>query len=184
MSFFDEIRAAFDRRGRESYGEGVTQLEHALQAAWLAERAGAPASMIAAALLHDIGHMLHELPEDIAEQGIDAQHESIGSAWLSRHFGAEVSEPVRLHVEAKRYLAAAEPGYFDRLSEASKLSLRLQGGPFAPDGMQAFLRRPYAREAMQLRRWDDEAKVAGRSTPGLEHFEPALAAGARSAGLR
>jgi gamma-butyrobetaine dioxygenase len=179
MSFFDEIRAAFDRRGRESYGEGVTQLEHALQAAWLAERAGAPASMVAAALLHDIGHMLHALPEDIAEQGVDAQHESIGSAWLSRHFGPEVSEPVRLHVEAKRYLSAAEPGYFDRLSEASKLSLRLQGGPFGLHDMRAFLLRPYAREAIQLRRWDDEAKAVGRATPDLEHFRPALIATAR-----
>lgn len=176
MSVVAEVVAAFVRRGGESYGEGVTQLEHALQAASLAEQAGAPASMVAAALLHDVGHMLHALPEDIAEQGVDAQHESIGSAWLSRHFGPEVSEPVRLHVDAKRYLAAAEAGYFELLSEASKLSLRLQGGPFLPEEARAFLDRPFAREAIQLRRWDDEAKVIGRATPDLPHFQAALAA--------
>lgn len=179
MSVVAEIVAAFARRGGESYGEGVSQLEHALQAASLAERAGAPASMVAAALLHDIGHMLHGLPEDIAEQGVDAQHESIGSAWLSRHFGPEVSEPVRLHVDAKRYLAAAEANYFELLSEASKLSLRLQGGPFLPEEARAFLGRPFAREAIQLRRWDDEAKAVGRATPDLQHFQDALAAVAR-----
>lgn len=179
MSVFAEIAAAFERRGRESYGEGVTQLEHALQTAWLAERAGAAPALLSAALLHDIGHMLHALPEDIAERGVDAQHESIGSAWLSRHFGPAVSEPVRLHVEAKRYLAAAEPGYFDRLSEASKLSLRLQGGPHEPDAARRFLDQPYAEAAAQVRRWDDEAKIMGLRTPDLAHFAPLIAAPAR-----
>lgn len=179
MSVFAEIEAAFARRGAESYGEGVTQLEHALQAAWLAERAGAPPALISAALLHDIGHMLHALPEDIAEQGIDAQHESIGSAWLSRHFGPEVSEPVRLHVEAKRYLSAAEPGYFDLLSEASKLSLRLQGGPHRPEAARRFLAQPFAEAAVRVRRWDDEAKVVGLRTPDLAHFAPSIEASKR-----
>ena len=179
MSIFAEIEAAFTRRGAESYGEGVTQLEHALQTGWLAERAGASPALVSAALLHDIGHMLHRLPEDIAEQGIDAQHESIGSAWLSRHFGPEVSEPVRLHVEAKRYLSAAEPGYFDRLSEASKLSLRLQGGPHRPEAAQHFLDLPFAEAAVQVRRWDDEAKILGLRTPGLAHFGPSIEASAR-----
>jgi len=179
MSALAEIRAAFDRRGRESYGEGVTQLEHALQTAWLAEKAGASAELVAAALLHDIGHMLHALPEDIAEQGVDAQHESLGSAWLSRHFGPAVTEPVRLHVDAKRYLAAAEPGYFDRLSEASKLSLRLQGGPYRAEDQDEFLARPHAAEAVLVRRWDDEAKLVGLATPTLAHFEPVLEAALR-----
>jgi len=179
MSVFAEIEAAFARRGAESYGEGVTQFEHALQTGWLAERAGALPALVSAALLHDIGHMLHRLPEDIAEQGIDAQHESIGSAWLSRHFGPEVSEPVRLHVEAKRYLSAAEPGYFDRLSEASKLSLRLQGGPHRPEAARHFLGQPYAEAAVEVRRWDDEAKIVGLRTPDLAHFAPLIEASAR-----
>jgi phosphonate degradation associated HDIG domain protein len=176
MSAFAEIEAAFARRGRESYGEGVTQLEHALQAGLLAERAGASPALIAAALLHDIGHMLHELPEDIAERGVDAQHESLGSAWLSRHFGPDVSEPVRLHVEAKRYLAAVEPGYFDLLSEASKLSLRLQGGPLDAAAARRFADGPHAEAAIRLRRWDDDAKIVGRPTPGLRHFRRYLEA--------
>ena len=180
MSVVAEIVAAFDRRGRESYGEGVTQLEHALQTAWLAERAGAPPALITAALLHDVGHMLHALPEDIAERGIDARHESIGSAWLSRHFGPEVSEPVRLHVEAKRYLAAAEPGYFDRLSEASKLSLRLQGGPHEPEARRRFLGQRHAEAALKVRRWDDEAKIVGLRTPELAHFRSCIEAASRS----
>ena len=105
MSALVEIRAAFARRGVETYGEGVSQLEHALQCAACAERDGASAALIAATLLHDIGHLIHDLPVDIADQGIDAQHESLGSAFLSQYFGPDVTEPVRLHVAAKRYLA-------------------------------------------------------------------------------
>ena len=169
-----EIRAAFARRGAEDYGEGVTQLEHAMQCAALAERAGAPESLVVATLLHDIGHLLHDLPEDIAEQGVDTQHESLGSAWLSQHFGPEVSEPVRLHVAAKRYLAAQEPAYFDILSEASKLSLRLQGGPMNAAELDRFAKERFHSEAVELRRWDDEGKVVGMRTPPLEHFESML----------
>lgn len=176
MSATDEILALYRRRGEATYGEGVTQNEHALQAALLAEQAGATPELIVAVLLHDIGHLLHDFPEDIAEQGIDAQHESLGSAWLSQHFGPEVTEPVRLHVAAKRYLCAAELGYFDALSDASKLSLKLQGGPMAAEEAAAFKRLSAAPDAIQIRRWDDEAKEIGVTTPGFEHFRPHLEA--------
>jgi phosphonate degradation associated HDIG domain protein len=171
----DEIRAAFAKRGHEGYGEGVSQLEHALQCAVFATRDGASEPLIVAALLHDIGHMLHDLPEDIADAGIDTQHESLGSAWLSQHFGPEVSEPVRLHVAAKRYLAASEAGYFDVLSEASKLSLRLQGGPMDPQEQARFGTERFFGDAVALRRWDDEGKIVGMETPGLGHFAPMIA---------
>jgi phosphonate degradation associated HDIG domain protein len=171
---WDEIRAAFAKRGHEGYGEGVSQLEHALQCAVFAERAGAAERLIVATLLHDIGHMLHDLPEDIADTGVDTQHESLGSAWLSQHFGAEVSEPVRLHVAAKRYLSASEAGYFDLLSEASKLSLKLQGGPMNPEELAKFGAERFFAEAVALRRWDDEGKVIGMATPGLAHFAPMI----------
>jgi [1-hydroxy-2-(trimethylamino)ethyl]phosphonate dioxygenase len=171
----DAIRTAFARRGGDAYGEGVTQLEHALQAAWVAEKEGAAPTLVAAALLHDIGHLLHELPEDVAEQGIDAEHEKLASAWLSQYFGPALSEPVRLHVDAKRYLCTAEPGYWDRLSEASKLSLRLQGGPLSPPAAERFAAGTYADAAVAVRRWDDEAKVVGLTTPDLEHFLPRAA---------
>lgn len=175
-----QIKAAFDRRGGETYGEGVNQTDHALQAGWLAEQAGAAPALIVAALLHDIGHLIHDLPQDIAEQGIDTEHESLGSAWLSRFFGPDVTEPVRLHVEAKRYLCVAEPGYFDRLSEASILSLKLQGGPHSADEAKAFAAEPYADAAVKLRHWDEEAKVLGMKTPDLAHFAPLIRASLRS----
>jgi phosphonate degradation associated HDIG domain protein len=170
----DEIRAAFAKRGHEGYGEGVSQLEHALQCAVFAQRGGASEPLIVATLLHDIGHMLHDLPEDIADQGIDTEHESLGSAWLSQHFGPVVSEPVRLHVAAKRYLSASEAGYFDVLSEASKLSLRLQGGPMTAEEQGKFRAEPFFADAVALRRYDDEGKVLGMATPDLGYFTPMI----------
>ena len=171
MSALVEIRAAFARRGVETYGEGVSQLEHALQCAACAERDGASAALIAATLLHDIGHLVHDLPVDIADHGIDAQHESLGSAFLSQYFGPDVTEPVRLHVSAKRYLATTEPGYFDLLSPASVQSLHLQGGPMKADESARFATERYAADAVKLRRWDDEGKIVGAKTPNLAHFE-------------
>ena len=171
MSALDEIRAAFGRRGGDTYGEGVSQLEHALQCAAYAERDGATPALIAATLLHDIGHLIHNLPQDIADQGVDTQHESLGSAFLSQHFGTEVTEPVRLHVAAKRYLATTEQGYYDLLSAASIQSLKLQGGLMSPAETARFAAEPHAQDAIKLRRWDDEGKTVGAKTPDLTHFE-------------
>src|SRR5215472_16930409 len=109
MSPVDEIFELFSTRGSAAYfGEPVSQREHALQAAHLAETEGAVDSLVVAALLHDIGHLLHDLPEDIADQGADAHHEDVGHDWLARYFGPEITEPVRLHVEAKRYLCQVD----------------------------------------------------------------------------
>ena len=181
MSVLDEIRAAFAARGGDTYGEGVSQLEHALQCAACAERDGAAPALIAATLLHDIGHLVHNLPQDIADRGIDAQHESLGSAWLSRHFGPDVTEPVRLHVAAKRYLATTERGYFDLLSPASVQSLHLQGGPMSVEERVRFAAERFAGDAVKLRRWDDEGKIVGAKTPGLDHFERYVSASLRPA---
>ena len=171
MSALEQIRSAFMRRGIETYGEGVSQLEHALQCAACAERDGAGPALIAATLLHDIGHLIHDLPVDIADHGIDSQHESLGSAFLSQYFGPDVTEPVRLHVAAKRYLATTENGYFDLLSPASVQSLHLQGGLMKADESTRFAGERYAEDAIKLRRWDDEGKIEGAATPGLSHFE-------------
>ena len=173
MSAVDEIMELFEgASGRKYGGEQVTQLAHALQCAASAEREGAPVPLVLAALLHDVGHLVHDLGPRPAARGIDDKHEEGGAEWLRRWFGAAVSEPVRLHVAAKRYLCAAEPGYFESLSSASVRSLELQGGPFDPAAAAAFLARPHAVEAVRLRRWDEAAKELGRVTPDLAHFRP------------
>jgi phosphonate degradation associated HDIG domain protein len=177
MSVIADIFALFLTKGQGAYfGEAVTETEHALQCAHLAEQSGAGSDLIAAALLHDVGHLLHGLPEDIAAQGRDARHEEGGAAWLSRHFGPAVVDPVRLHVAAKRYLCAVEPDYLAGLSSASRLSLRLQGGPFTPDEVRRFEQEPWFRAAVAVRRWDDAAKVPGLAVPGLEHYRNHLEA--------
>lgn len=175
MTAIDEILTMFRRHGGEAYfGENVSQLEHALQAAALADAANAPPALICAALLHDIGHLVHDLPEDVADQGIDSRHEDIGNAWLSAHFGESVTAPVRLHVAAKRYLCATRPDYFAQLSPASIQSLQLQGGPMTPEEVTHFENEPRFSEAVELRLWDDQAKIPGWRVPDLDHYIPRL----------
>ena len=180
MDVMQTIHTAFERRGNENYGEGVSQLEHAIQCAAFAQRDGAGDVLIAAAYLHDIGHLLHDLPQDIADSGVDTQHESTGSAWVSQFFGPALTEPVRLHVAAKRYLAATEAGYFDLLSDASKLSLKLQGGVMTPAQTKAFEAEPFFADALRLRRWDEEGKIENYQGPSPAHFEAIAARCLRS----
>jgi phosphonate degradation associated HDIG domain protein len=180
MNTVEQIFDIFERQGDEAYfGEPVSQKEHALQAASQAEQEGAPDSLVVAALLHDIGHLLHGLPEEIADRGMDGRHEEVGEAWLSRHFGPEVAAPCRLHVAAKRYLCAVDPEYAGQLSPASVQSLALQGGPFTPAEIQEFEQHPHHQEAVRLRRWDDLAKIPGLDVPGLEHYQARLEAAVR-----
>jgi predicted HD phosphohydrolase len=130
MTVADEVDALFVEKGKASYfGEAVSQLEHALQAAYFARQEQAADHLVVAALLHDVGHLVQDIPEDIADRGIDARHEETGELWLAQRFGPEVYSPVQLHVAAKRYLCATDPGYFSRLSPASVQSLHLQGVP-------------------------------------------------------
>lgn len=173
----DFILGLYRKRGDAAYlGEPVSQTEHALQTAWAAEKAGAGSALIASALLHDVGHLLHDLPEDCALAGIDDAHEVRGQLWLRRYFGPDVTEPVRLHVAAKRYLCATDPAYRALLSEASLRSLQLQGGSFTADEVTQFRHDPYGEAAVALRRFDEQAKVPGLPTPSLEHFRPYLEA--------
>jgi len=166
----------FTRVGATLYGgEAITQLEHALQCAQFAELAGSDDTAIAAALLHDFGHLQHELGGDALAGGLDDRHERRGWYWLRDRFPARVSEPVRLHVDAKRYLCATEADYLAQLSPVSRRSLEIQGGVFAPEEAAAFIAQPYAERAVQLRRWDDLAKVPQLPTPPLSHYLPAIA---------
>jgi [1-hydroxy-2-(trimethylamino)ethyl]phosphonate dioxygenase len=180
MNVVDQIVAMFATRGDETYfGEPVSQKEHALQAAHLAEQEGAPDTLVVAALLHDSGHLLHGFSESIADEGVDGRHESVGGAWLERHFSPEVTEPVRLHVAAKRYLCAVDAEYLVQLSPASIQSLSLQGGPLNDEERRQFEQHPFYREAVSLRRWDDQAKVPGLAVPDLEYYRSRLQATAR-----
>jgi len=150
---------------RDYLGEAVTIGEHMRQAGALAEAARAAAPLVAAALLHDIGHLRRET---------DARHGAGGARWLSRWFGPAVTEPVRLHVAAKRYLCATEPGYFGLLSPESVRTLARQGGPMTPEQAAAFEALAHARDAVAVRRWDDQAKDPAVTPPEFSHFAALL----------
>jgi phosphonate degradation associated HDIG domain protein len=158
------------------YGlSAINQRQHALQSAWLAEQFECPQSLIVASLLHDIGHLVHDLGDSPAAAGIDDRHEQLGYEFLCAWFGPEVTEPVRLHVAAKRYLCATEADYFAKLSNDSVLSLSLQGGPMSPAEVATFSALPGSVAAVRLRRFDEQAKVKGLVTPPVDHFMPHVA---------
>ena len=181
MSAADRVIDILETNGAEQYGdEAVSQLQHALQCAHLAECSGAPDSLAVAALLHDFGHPVHKLGEDAAARGIDDRHEALGRKYLARWFGEEVTGPVGLHVDAKRYLCATEPAYFDTLSPASVRSLELQGGPFSDAEAARFIARPHAHDALAVRRWDQQAKDPKAVTPGLERYRLHIEASIRN----
>jgi gamma-butyrobetaine dioxygenase len=169
------IAALFASEGAAGYlGEPVTQAAHLLQSAALAERARAPDTLVAAALLHDVGHFTGAVTGDDLMRGADNRHGDQGAAWLAQWFGPEVTEPVRLHVAAKRYLCATEPGYFERLSPASVYTLGIQGGAMSEGEQAAFRASRYAEDACRVRHWDDAAKDPDASVPPLGHYEPLL----------
>lgn len=175
MTMTDELAAIYARRGAEAYfGEAVTMMEHGLQAAYFAQAHGASDALIIAALLHDVGHLIESAPDDIADWKTDAEHERSGAAWLSQRFGPEISEPVRLHVPAKRYLCATDPDYVRRLSEASVITLKLQGGPMSPAEVAAFESEAFWCDAVLLRQWDDQGKIRALPTPAFESYRPLI----------
>lgn len=172
----DALFADFATRGRQLYGEDVTVEQHCLQAAWLGREAGADDALVAAALLHDYGHLVTGQPDDIADQGVDTRHEVLGADRLSAWFPPAVTEPIRLHVEAKRYRCGQNPRYVEALSAASVQSLALQGGPMDAAERVAFDARSHARAAITLRGLDDAAKDTDAVVPDLESYRPLLRA--------
>jgi [1-hydroxy-2-(trimethylamino)ethyl]phosphonate dioxygenase len=181
MLTVDDILMLFERAGHSQYGaEAVTQLEHALQSAALARAEGAGPDLVAAALLHDVGHLLHDLPVDAPEHGVDDHHENSAANRLARLFPPGVTEPIRQHVAAKRYLCAVDGQYLNILSGPSIVSMQLQGGPMSPAEVAEFERQPGFPEAVRLRRWDDAAKVPGKLTPTIADFAKELRQAART----
>jgi gamma-butyrobetaine dioxygenase len=173
-----EVIELYDRLGGDPYDEVVTQVAHALQSAARAQDAGAADTLVAAALLHDVGHLL-DLDRGPASSGTelldsDLRHEDTGAAWLRPLFPPEVTAPITLHVRAKRYLCAVDPAYQGQLSDGSARSLALQGGPMDGDEVRRFEALPACSDAVLLRRWDDAAKVVGASTPALVQYRSLL----------
>ena len=166
-----EILTLFNTNGGSMYGgEEVTQLEHALQAATFAKENNASDALITAALLHDIGHLLHDLPDDASDNGIDDVHEALAAKFLEAHFIPAVVEPVKLHVAAKRYLCAVDATYYDTLSAPSKTSLTFQGGIMNETEVANFEQNPFYQDAITLRKWDDIAKDPTMKTEAIEYF--------------
>lgn len=180
----DDITQLFARHGHTQYtGEPVTQLEHALQTAALAEQDGAAPALVSASLLHDLGHMLDGVAGTPTMEGVDDLHQYRILPFLRQLFDDDVLAPIRLHVDAKRYLCATDPEYFARLSADSVRSLALQGGIFDPGQASQFIAQPYAGDAVRLRRWDDIAKKQDHATPDLMHFMGSLRLSMRAEGL-
>ncbi len=170
----------FQERGDSEYGgEAVTQREHALQCALLAEQKDASSELISAALLHDIGHLLHAHPDDAPDSGLDDVHEELGDRFLTQIFSDAVTEPARLHVLAKRYMCTTVEGYHAKLSQPSMISLQLQGGLMSADEVAVFEQNLFYLDAIRLRQWDDAAKIPQQQTPPFEHFVKHLKAAAR-----
>jgi phosphonate degradation associated HDIG domain protein len=167
----DDIRGLFETWGSLAYsGEQVSQLEHALQSGALAQEEGAGEELVAAAFLHDLGHLLNRQGDTPTARGVDDLHQYYALPFLRQVFPESVLEPIRLHVDAKRYLCAVDHAYFGCLSPDSVRSLELQGGVFSDAEAAEFAARPYASDAVMLRRWDDRAKESGKATPDLDTF--------------
>lgn len=163
----------FINRGGESYlGEPVSMSEHMLQAAYNAEKSGQEMTLVVAALLHDIGHYTGEFGDDFMQIGVDNLHEVSGERFLKRWFPPQVTEPVRWHVDAKRYLCAVDPDYFATLTAASVRTLELQGGPMSPEEVSRFSANPWLDSILKVRRFDDQGKIPGAKTPNLDHYLP------------
>lgn len=173
-SFSNEILELYATRGDAQYGEAVSQREHAEQCAFHARRDGADDALVIAALLHDIGHLLHKFGEDAADRGIDTRHERIGSGFLGRGLPEAVTMPIALHVAAKRYLATVNPEYLEGLSPASLQSFLLQGGQMSQVEMDTFLANPWHEAAMKLRSYDEMGKVVGADIPAFATYAPLL----------
>ncbi len=171
----DFIFDLFARRGAEEYmGESVSMAQHMEQSAACAAADGAPDEIVIAALLHDIGHFVGDFPIDSLENGVDNRHEEAGAKFLEKFYPPSITEPVRLHVAAKKYLCAVDDRYFGHLSAASIQSLQVQGGPMNRAQIEAFESNLYHQDAVKIRLYDDDGKVAGLDIRPVESYREKL----------
>jgi len=172
MSAYLEIKELFESAKAEEYlGEDITLVEHMIQCAENAQADGAQDWLIIAALLHDIGHLLVPDAGAAQDSGIDMHHDDVGAEWISKRFPNNIFQAVRLHVDAKKYLVATDAAYFDNLSEASQITLEIQGGVFSESEATDFIQQQYGYEAVQLRKWDDAGKVRGAAKTDISYYE-------------
>jgi predicted HD phosphohydrolase len=175
QSIFDEIFGLFETAKAQEYlGEDITLIEHMVQCGDLAKSSRAPDWLVVAALLHDVGHILIPDAQEAQDAGSDRHHDEVGASWLALRFPNNVVQAVKLDVDAKKYLVATNPEYFEKLSDASKATLKIQGGAFSARECEDFLRQDFADEAVQLRLWDDAAKVRGMSDATLDRFRDVI----------
>ena len=172
---YKEIENIFTSGVSEEYlGEDVKLVEHMLQCGDLAREAGAPDYLVVASLLHDIGHLLVDDAPGAHDSGVDAHHDVVGAGWIEERFPSTVSEPVRLHVAAKRYLVTTNTDYLSKLSHASVQTLYMQGGPLTQEEVVDFISREGAEDAVRVRLWDDQAKIRDKKTSSLADFRAAI----------
>ena len=178
MDIVEELRNIYATKGLETFeGDRIcSQTAHGLQTAQNAENHGAAAAMITAALLHDIGRIINPRDRELTDRGKDAKHEIVARKFLEQWFGPEVTMPILHHVAAKRYLVATDPTYRRKLSGGSTRSMTGQGGMLSEAEIGAFIARPFAREGVILRRWDDKAKSPDAKTPPFDHYVPHIEA--------
>ncbi|QFI38702.1 HD domain-containing protein [Moritella marina ATCC 15381] len=170
MDIIAFIKQQFEDNGHVAYGEHISMGEHMLQSAYYAEQKNSSDAIITAALLHDFGHLILELPEDIAEHGIDGYHEDVGAQFLAPYFPKQIIDGIALHVQAKRYLCAVKPKYHGQLSQASQDSLAVQGGQMNAQEIAEFEQLPFYKDALQVRLFDDLGKNLALEHPDLAYY--------------
>jgi phosphonate degradation associated HDIG domain protein len=171
---FQTLMTLFERFGAQQYGEDVTQQEHMLQCAYLAEQSNESDAIVVASLLHDVGHFVGPQDDDLIADGTPAEdfkHEVLGARYLAKYFPEEITVPIQLHVAAKRYLCAVDEHYYDTLSDASKHSLKLQGGVMTAAQVKKFEQSPHFEQVMKVRYYDDHGKQVGLDIPGLSYYQ-------------
>ena len=173
MKVIDKIIANFINNKSLYIGEKVTISEHMIQSAMIAEKAKSSGSLVCACLLHDYGHFILEDPDELVRKKLDGKHEDIGYEYLKKFFKEDIVKPIKYHVLAKRYLARNRK-YFNSLSDASKISLKLQGGMLNAKESKEFEKKDFFKHSIKLRKFDEVAKKTNIKTKSIIEYKNLL----------